>query len=187
MDDEQIIDLFFRRDQQAIQASQDKYGPWCASIALRVLGSSGDAEECVSDALLAAWNSIPPQRPRSLSAFLGALTRNLSLDRLRRETAKKRGGGQILLAISELEETLPNPTGSLEDAVERRLLTDSLDRFLRGLPKRERTAFIRRYWYLCPVKEVAALGGMSESAAASLLRRLRKKLKRHLEKEGINV
>lgn len=186
MDDREIIDLFFQRNQDAIEAARARYGGGCGAVARRILGSDEDAEECVSDALLAAWNAIPPQRPKSLGAFLTALTRNGALDRLRREDAKKRGGGEAALALHELEEAVPAP-GSVEEAVEQTLLAESLERFLRGLSDRDRRAFLRRYWYLCPVKEVAALGGMSESGTASLLRRLRKKLKQHLEKEGISL
>lgn len=186
MDDEQIISLYFQRDQQAIEESRNKYGPYCAAVARRILPCPEDAEECVNDALLNAWGSIPPQRPRVLSAFLGTITRNLALDRLRQETAKKRGGGQVPLVLSELEDAVPDPA-AVEDAVDARLLSDSINRFLHTLPEKERKAFVRRYWYVCPVKEVAAQGGMSESAAASLLRRLRKELKQHLEKEGITI
>ena len=186
MDDQEMIALFFRRDQDAIRAAREQYGGMCTALAHRILGSGEDAEECVSDALLSAWESIPPQRPRSLGAYLAALTRNQALDRLRRDSARKRGGGEAALALHELEESIPAPS-SVEDAVESRMLAESLDRFLRSLPDRDRRAFLRRYWYLCPVKEVARLGGMSDSAAASLLRRLRKKLKQHLEKEGISL
>ncbi len=186
MEDEQILDLFFRRDQAAVEECRARYGPFCSSVAGRVLQSPEDAEECVNDALLRAWNAIPPQRPRSLSAFLAAVTRNLALDRLRENAAQKRGGGEVPLALHELEEAVP-AAGSVEEAVEGRLLSESIDRFLRALPEKERRAFLRRYWYLCPVREVAAQGGMSEGAAASLLRRVRNKLKKHLEKEGITL
>lgn len=186
MEDSDIIELFWQRDQQAVSEAEAKYGGYCRTIAGRILPSPQDAEECVNDALYRAWQSIPPQRPGSLPAFLGRLTRNLSLDRWRHSSARKRGGGQAELALSELEECVPAP-GGVEEALEERLLTDCLERFARSLPNTERRVFLQRYWYLCPVKEVAAQNAMSVSKAASMLFRLRKSLKKFLEKEGITV
>lgn len=186
MDDNEIIELFWQRDQQAVAAVSDKYGGYCQAIAGRILSVPEDAEECVNDALYRAWEAIPPQRPGSLSAFLGRLTRNLSLDRWRQDSAQKRGGGQVTLALSELEECVPAPLG-VEDAVDARLLADCVERFVRTLPDVQRRVFLRRYWYLCSVKEVAAQSGMSESRTASMLYRLRKSLKQFLEEEGIMV
>lgn len=186
MDDKEIIELFWRRDQGAVAEASSKYGGYCRAIAGHILPSPEDAEECVNDALYRAWESIPPQRPASLGAFLGRLTRNLSLDRWRQDTARKRGGGQVALALSELEECVPAPTG-VEDALDARLLADCVERFVRSLPDTQRRVFLRRYWYLCPVKEVAAQSGMSVSKAASMLHRLRKSLKKFLEEEGITV
>lgn len=186
MDDNNIIELFWRRDQKAVAAAADKYGGYCRAIAGRILPSPEDAEECVNDALYRAWQSIPPQRPASLGAFLGRLTRNLSVDRWRQDSAQKRGGGQAALALSELEECVPAPS-RVEDELDARLLASCLDRFVRSLPDTERRVFLRRYWYLCSVKEVAEQGGMSASRAASMLYRLRKSLKKFLEEEGITV
>lgn len=186
MDDREIIELFWQRDQRAVAEASDKYGGYCRTIAGRILPSPEDAEECVNDALYRAWEAIPPQRPGSLSAFLGRLTRNLSLDRWRRDTARKRGGGQAALALSELDECVPAPSG-VEEELDVRLLADCVERFVRTLPDTQRRVFLRRYWYLCSVKEVAAQSGMSVSRTASMLFRLRKSLKQYLEKEGIMV
>ncbi len=183
MEDSEIIALFFQRDQRAVEACRSRYGPLCASVANRILPTPEDGEECVNDTLFRAWNSIPPQHPKSLPGFLAALTRNLAIDRMRANTALKRGGGEIPLVLEELEEAVPAP-GSVEEAVDSRLLAESISRFLRSLPEKERLLFLRRYWYLCSVKEAGALGGMSEGTASSLLRRTRNKLKKHLEKEG---
>ena len=186
MDDNEIIELFWRRDQRAVAEAADKYGGYCRAIAGRILPAREDAEECVNDALYRVWEAIPPQRPRSLSAFLGRLTRNLSLDRWRQDAARKRGGGETAVALSELEECIPAP-GGVEEELDARLLADCVERFVRSLPDTERRVFLRRYWYLCSVKEVAAQGGMSVSKAASMLYRLRKSLKKYLAKEGIAV
>lgn len=186
MDDKEIIELFWQRDQRAVAEASDKYGGYCRAIAGRILSAPEDVEECVNDALYRAWEVIPPQRPGSLSAFLGRLTRNLSLDRRRQDSARKRGGGQVTLALSELEECVPAPLG-VEDALDERLLADCVERFIRALPDTQRQVFLRRYWYLCPVKEVAAQSGMSVSKTASMLYRLRKSLKKFLEEEGIAV
>lgn len=186
MEDSEIIELFWRRDQRAVAEAEGKYGGYCRAIAGRILPSPQDAEECVNDALYRAWQSIPPQRPNSLPAFLGRLTRNLSLDCLRHSSARKRGGGQAELALSELEECIP-ASGGVEEALEERLLAGCVERFVRSLPGTERRVFLQRYWYLCPVKEVAAQNGMSVSKAASMLFRLRKSLKKFLEKEGITL
>lgn len=186
MDDREIIELFWQRDQRAVAEASDKYGGYCRAIAGRILPSPEDAEECVNDALYRAWEAIPPQRPGSLSAFLGRLTRNLSLDRWRQDTARKRGGGQAALALSELDECVPAPSG-VEEELDVRLLADCVERFVRTLPDTQRRVFLRRYWYLCSVKEVAAQSGMSVSRTSSMLFRLRKSLKQYLEKEGIMV
>ena len=183
VEDEEIIALFFQRDQRAIEVCRTRYGSFCTSVANRIAPSREDGEECVNDALLRAWNSIPPQHPKSLGGFLAALTRNLAVDRVREHTAQKRGGGEIPLVLDELEEAVPAP-GSVEEAVEGHLLSESINRFLRSLPERERLLFLRRYWYLCSVKEAGAMGGMSEGTVSSLLRRTRNKLKKHLEQEG---
>lgn len=186
MDDKDIIELFWRRDQRAVAEASGKYGGSCRAVAGRILPTPEDAEECVNDALYRAWQSIPPQRPDSLAAFLRRLTRNLALDCWRQSTAQKRGGGQVTLALSELEECVPAPD-RVEDELDARLLAECIGRFVRSLPDAQRRVFLRRYWYLCPVKEVAAQGGMSVSKTVSMLYRLRKSLKKFLEEEGITV
>lgn len=186
MEDREIIGLYWRRSEQAVEATAEKYGGYCASIAGRVLNDPEDAKECVNDAWLSAWNSIPPQKPEKLSVYLGRLTRNLSLNRAKARAAEKRGGGQRELALAELEECVPDPRG-VEEAVEERELTAALNRFLRAQSEPRRSIFIRRYWYLVPVRELAEEYGMSENAMASLLFRMRGKLRRFLEQEGIQI
>ena len=153
-------------------------------IAFSILHNAEDAEECVNDAYLAAWNSIPPHRPERVAAFLGKITRNVSLNRWKQYNAQKRGEGQTELALSELEECIPAKTG-IEQAVEDELLTWSIEKFLYSQPRLKRNLFIRRYWYISSIQELADEYGMSESKVKSLLFRMRKKLKHHLAKEDI--
>lgn len=184
MEDSEIIGLYWRRAEQAISATEEKYGGYCAAIAGRILGDPEDAKECVNDTWLSAWNSIPPQRPEKLSVYLGRLTRNLSLNRAKARSAQKRGGGQRELALAELEECVPDPKG-VEAAAEERELTEALNSFLRAQSLPRRNIFLRRYWYLVPIRELAGEYGMSQSAMTSLLFRMRGQLKRFLEQEGI--
>lgn len=184
MEDSEIIGLYWQRSEQAVSATAEKYGGYCTAIAERILADPEDARECVNDTWFSAWSSIPPQKPERLGAYLGRIARNLSLNRAKARGAEKRGGGQRELALSELEECVPDPRG-VEEAVEERELTQALDRFLRAQSLPRRNIFIRRYWYLVPVRELAVEYGMSESAMTSLLFRMRGKLKRFLEQEGI--
>lgn len=186
MEDSEIIGLYWQRSEEAVSATAEKYGSYCAAIAGHILNDPEDAKECVNDTWLAAWSSIPPQRPGKLSVYLGRLTRNLSLNRAKARAAEKRGGGQRELALAELEECVPDPRG-VEEAVEERELTAVLNRFLRAQSLPRRNIFIRRYWHLVPIRELAGEYGMSENAMASLLFRMRGKLRRFLEQEGIQI
>ena len=182
MDDGAIITLYWSRDEGAITETQKKYGAYCRTIAMNILGSAEDAEECVSDTLHSAWNAIPPQRPGSLPAFLGRIVRNLSISRRRRERARKRFSGLDVL-LSELEECLPGP-GGVEDAVEVRELTGRIEGWLDGLSREDRVIFMRRYWYGDEVQALAKARGMGPNQMSKRLLRLRESLKRELEREG---
>ena len=184
MKDEEMVGLYWMRSEDAVAATAEKYGNYCYSIAFSILHNAEDAEECVNDAYLAAWNSIPPHRPERVAAFLGKITRNVSLNRWKQYNAQKRGEGQTELALSELEECIPAKTG-IEQAVEDELLTRSIEKFLYSQPKLKRNLFIRRYWYISSIQELADEYGMSESKVKSLLFRMRKKLNHHLAKEDI--
>jgi RNA polymerase sigma-70 factor (ECF subfamily) len=184
MDDQQIIDLYWARSENAISETAEKYGKYCHTIAYHILHNDEDSEECVNDTYLRAWEAMPPQRPHRLSAFLGKITRNLSLDRYKRLAAEKRGSGQVPLALDELLDCVP--TGdSAEKTADDLALTESLNRFLGTLSVDSRRIFLRRYWYLTPVKEIAAEASISESKVKMSLLRSRKELKKFLEKEGI--
>ena len=175
MDDKQIIALYFARSEEAIGESEKKYGAYCRTIAGNILPIRADVEECVSDTWLRAWGAIPPNRPERLGAFLGRITRNLALDRLRsnKEAVQE-----------ELSEclTLGDPTAGMVDRV---VLTAALDRFLAGLPQKKRKLFLRRYWYFSTVEELARDFGMSESGIKMTLLRLRRELRAQLKQEGI--
>ena len=184
MEDREIVALYFARDQRAIPASAEKYGAYCHTVAYRILRDQQDAEECVNDTYLRAWEAIPPHRPSRLSVFLGKITRNLSLNRLERYSARKRGGGEVPLALAELAECVP-ARDSVEEAVDGRLLTQTLEAFLTVRPPLERQAFLRRYWYLQTTGEIAREMAISQGKVKTLLSAGRKALRSHLEKEGI--
>ena len=184
MEDAQIVALYWQREEAAVAESDKKYGQYCRRIARNILENEADAEECVNDTWLKAWNAIPPQRPAKLSVFLGRITRNLALNRRERETAQKRGGGITAAVLEELEGCLPAPMG---DPAEDMVIRETLDRFLAELPAETRQIFLQRYWYLCPVKEIAALHGMGESRVKMILLRARNQLRDLLEQEGITL
>ncbi|MBQ9268730.1 MAG: RNA polymerase sigma factor [Oscillospiraceae bacterium] len=180
MEDEKIIALFFDRDEQAIFETREKYGPYCTAIAYNILSSFEDTEECVSDTYLRTWNSIPPNCPRNLKGYMGRITHNLALTMYRRRSAKKRS------VITEVLEELQIP--SLEDLVETaerketaRLISD----FLRALPAEKRRIFVLRYWYYETIPSISRTTGWKETRIKSELSRIRKKLKKHLEQEGV--
>ena len=185
MDDQAIIALYFARSEDAIGETDRKYGPFCRRIALNLLTLREDAEECVSDVYHAAWNAMPPERPGSLRAFLGALTRNLAVARWRAEHAQKRfSGGDALL--SELEECVPSPADTEAEA-ERRLLTEAITAWLRRQKPEDRALFLRRYWYGDGVKALARECGFSENRMAQRLRRLRESLRQALEEGDFTI
>ena len=186
MEDGKIIDLYWARSQQAIAESEEKYGPYCHTIARRILDREEDAEECVNDTWLRAWNAMPPQRPGILSAFFGKLTRNLSLDRWRRLKAAKRGGNQVELALHELEDCLPDRR-SPDEALEAEETAALISAFLRRQPELDRALFVRRYFHLEPLDELGVRFGLSAGQVKSRLHRLRVRLREELEREGVAV
>ena len=184
MDDNGIIGLYWERSERAITETANKYNGYCYSIAYNILANKEDSEESVSDTWLTAWNVIPPRRPSVLAAFLGKITRHISIDRWRVRTAQKRGGGEVAVALDELGECVSGGL-SPEQAVERKELVTSFNRFLDTLSETERSVFLCRYWYLDTVPAIAVNFGFSKSKVTSMLHRTRKKLRVHLEKEGL--
>ena len=186
LEDSKIIDLYWARKEQALAETDAKYGNYCRTIARNILRNFEDTEECVSDTWLHAWNSMPPQRPGILSAFLGRITRNLSFDRCKYQQAAKRGGGALPLALDELGECIPSAQ-RVEYALEQKELTAAIDRFLRTLPEKDCNLFLRRYWYVDSISVIADRYGMKENTVKSILFRTREKLRKFLGEEGIAV
>ena len=182
MEDTKIIDLYWARDEKAIRETQRKYGRYCHTIAYNILHNDEDAEESVNDTYLGAWNSMPPHKPERLSAFLGKITRRLSLKKYRDKTAEKRGGGEVPLALDELLECIPDGM-DFDEKLRAEELALLLDSFLRELPARERNVFLCRYWYFAPIKDICRRFGLGESGAKMMLSRTREKLLARLEKE----
>lgn len=183
MDDKTIVDLYFLRNEDAIGLTEEKYGPYCYSIAYNILSNREDAQESVSDTYLAAWNAIPPRRPSVLSAFLGKLTRHISIDRWRQRTAAKRGGGEVAVALEELSECVAG-LQNIELEYERKELMKAYTRFLKELPAVERRVFLGRYWYMESIEAIATKFGFSQSKVKMLLQRTRIKLRLRFEEEG---
>ena len=184
MEDSEIVDLYWERSETAIGETAKKYSRYCRSISFNILHNKEDAEECVNDTYLNAWNAMPTKRPNCLAAFLGKITRNLSLDKFKRYTAEKRGLGQTAIALSELDEVVPSASG-VEQAIDEKELVELLSVFLESLPKQKRMMFVQRYWYLMPIKAIAEQSGKSESQVKSALFRTRNELKQRFAKEGV--
>lgn len=185
MEDTNIIDLYWARDEGAISASDEKYGRLCRTLSRNILGSHEDAEECVNDTWHRAWDTMPPLRPRSLRAYFAAITRNLSLNLWHKARAEKRGSGLEVL-LSELEDCLP-AAESVEDTAASHELARVIDRWLAGLAQADRVAFLRRYWYGQQVAEIARQAGCFPNTMTKRLGRLRESLRRALEQEGILI
>lgn len=183
--DAQIVDMYWQRNETAISETQHKYGRYCNCIADNVLHNAQDAEECVNDAYNRLWNLIPPAKPENLLAFLGKIVRGLAVDRWRMNRAAKRGGETETVAL-ELAECF-GAYGDDDGAENEALLRDSINRFLAGLPKETRVVFMRRYWYMSSVADIARDLDIGESKVKVTLFRTREKLRKHLEKEGFTI
>lgn len=186
MTDEAIISLYWSRSEDAITQTNLKYGGMCRTIAYNILRDREDTEECVNDTWFRAWSSMPPQKPSVLSAFLSRITRNLSLDRYKAARTAKRGSGQLPVALEELGDCVP-AHGSVESEIEQKELTRLLDRFLRELPERECCLFLRRYWYVDSISDIARRYELAEGTVKSILHRTRQRLRDYLEAEGVSL
>ena len=185
MQDNEIIDLYWAREEKAITETNVKYGAYCRKIAMNIVENAEDSEECVNDTYLSAWNSMPEERPDILASFLAAIARNHALTLYRKAHSQKRGAGQTAIALEELLEVAGSST--TEDIVDLSLLSGHINSFLAGLDREARIVFVRRYFYVDPLSEIAARLSMSESAVKSLLFRLRARLKTYLIKEGYDL
>ena len=182
MTDNEIVELFFARSENAIKLISEKYHAYCYSISFQILSNKEDCEECVNDTWMKAWNAMPDARPSILSAFLGSITRNICLDRYRKIHTAKRGSGQVDFIFDELLDL----TDGKEPLhyIEEKELADSINRFLKNLPKEHRIIFVRRYWYMDPIAEIARRCMCTESKIKTVLFRIRGKLMEHLKMEG---
>lgn len=185
MTDEKIIELYFARSEQAIEETERQYGKYFRYIARSIVSDASDAEEIENDVYLKAWNQIPPETPRFLKAYLGKITRALAINRLEKRTAEKRGGGEYDIVLDELHELVEGENG--EDIHDRMALRDAIERFLTAQPLHARRIFIRRYWYMSSIAELAAEYAFSESKIKMMLLRMREALKKFLAEEGITL
>lgn len=185
LNDENIIDLFFERDQQGIRELDLKYGKNCYSLSYHILNSKEDAEECVNDAYLGAWNAIPPTRPNPLLSYIMKIVRNISIKIYWKKEAAKRSG-HYTVALQEIEGCLADRQ-TVEDAVEVKALARIIEDFLDTLPPENRVIFLRRYWFADSYQDIAALVGLSEKNISVRLTRIREKMKRYLIERGVFV
>lgn len=182
MEDNKILELYWERSQDAIVETQHKYGRYCHYIASNILQNAEDVDEIINDTWLRAWHSIPPQRPRYLQAFLGKITRNLALNYLEKAKAQKRGAGERDLVLEEIDTLVP---GTVDGTLDRLHFKQVLDVFLSGLKPEQRRIFVRRYWYMDSVNQIADSLGITESKVTVTLCRLRQKLAQKLQEEEI--
>lgn len=183
MDDKQIIELYFERNEQAIKETQNKYGAFCHRIAMNILGIHEDAEECVNDTYYSVWKQIPPTVPEVFKVYLGRITRNLSISRFRAMRAKKRYSSMEIM-LSELNDCVPS-SSNVEQTIEVMQLSDYISEWLDSLPEEDCALFVRRYWFGDEVQELAKKCGITAAKMAQRMLRLRKSLKAALEQKGV--
>ena len=186
MQDEKIVALYWQRNEEAIVETKNKYERYLLKVAHNILDDLEDSQESVNDTYLAAWNSMPPNKPDVLSTYLGKITRRISIDIFRRKNRLKRRASEYAISLTELEDCV-SMRDTPEDALEVKLLADAINGFLRTIPEDARNLFIGRYYFLDSLRDVARYCGMSESKAKSMLFRTRCNLRMYLEKEGFEV
>ena len=184
MEDHEILDLYFQRNESAITETRGKYGRRMYKVAINILRVNEDAEECISDTLLKTWEAIPPSRPERFGAYLAKIARNLSINKWQAKNASRRGGGEVDLLLSELEDCIPSASGP-EQEYESARVQEAINACLATMDKVARAAFVLRYFHGESIRGICERFGMSESKAKSMLFRARKKLGAHLEKEGV--
>ncbi len=182
MQDKQIVDLYWARSEDAIRQTEIKYGKTLYSVSYSVTNSSRDSEECVNDTYLKAWNQMPTDRPEMLGAYLSKITRALSVDRVRRETAEKRGGAGAV--AEELSELIPSDF-SMDAHIENEALKEALNGFIQSLDKQKRVVFVKRYFFCLDIDTICAQTGLGRSAVKMMLMRMREKLGEKLREEGL--
>ena len=184
MDDKSIVDLFWQRNEQAISKTAEKYEPYLRSIAFRILGDPSDTEECVNDTYFSLWKTIPPTIPTILKSFVAKITRNKAINMYEKKTASKRSNGQMEVSIDELTECFAS-SDDAQSKVERQETIAAINEFLEGLDKNKRIYFVQRYWYMTPIKEIAAKNNISEGSLKTMLSRIRADLKKFITARGL--
>lgn len=187
MSEQEILGLFAERNEAAIKRCEESYGAYCRTISYRILKDEGEVAECVNDTWFQAWQAIPPAQPQNLGAYLAKIVRNLSLNRYRSTHRKKREAGRVAVSLEELAECVPATGETLEQTVEKGRLGEIISGFLRELPKEERVMFVRRYFYMDSVAEVADFLGCSESKVKTTMFRCRKRLQEVLIREEVSI
>ncbi len=186
MEDREIVDLYWARQEAAIRETEKKYGAFLSKIAYNILGSLEDSSECVNDTYLAAWNAMPEYRPERLPGFLAKMTRGLAIDVFRKRTAQKRGASQYTLSLEELSQDVAGNSGA-EDALDAALLRDAIEAFVKQLPNETRRIFLGRYFFFDSLKDISGYTGVPEKKLKGILYRTRQKLRKYLIEEGFEV
>ena len=186
MDDFDIVEMYWDRNEDAIYHTDKKYNRYCSGIAYNILFNAEDTRECVNDTWLKAWETIPPQRPENLAAYLGKITRNLAINLHEKLTALKRGGRQTDVVLDELSEVIGEES-DVDRYIDEKVLTEIITRFLKQQNETARKVFVRRYWYMSSTKEIARYYGLTESNVKVMLLRTREKLREYLIKEGYDL
>lgn len=186
MKDAEIVELYWERSEDAIQQTQQKYGAYLFKVSYNILGDFEDSRECVNDTYLAAWNSMPANRPGVLSTYLGKITRQISIDVYRKRNSIKRYASEYAVSLDELGDTFSDGS-TPEQTLDAKLLDDAINRFVCTLPDKVQIAFVGRYFFLDPLRDIANYCGMKESKLKSLLYRTRQQLKAYLIKEGFDL
>lgn len=185
MDDSMIIEMYWNRNENAIEETNKKYGSYCFAIANNILNSKEDSDECVNDTWLRTWNVIPPKKPDRFRIFLARITRNLSFDKYKSRHTSKRNG-EMLYILDELSECVSGGN-TTDDEINMKLLSESINSFLNTVSERDRAVFLRRYFYAMPVAEIADKMDITANNASAILSRLRNKLREHLTREGFDI
>lgn len=186
MEDKEIVELYFSRDEKAITETQIKYGNYCYSISYNILNNNEDVQECLNDTYLKTWNCIPPNKPSVLSTFLGKIIRRLSIDKYRKYNATKRGGSEYTLSLDEIGECISDNIDSMQ-LVDEKILVETINEFLSKLSKNERSVFVCRYYYFDSIKDICQRFGYEESKTKMMLKRTRDKLKDYLITKGYSI
>ena len=184
MDDEQIVERFWERDEAALSAVSEKYGKYCRTIARNIIGNEESVEEIVQDTLFKLWEAIPPNRPKKLQAFVGRVTRNIALNTVKSMDAQKRGGGRSTLALDDM---INISTGNIiEELAEQHEVLGAINDFLRSINAKKRNVLVLKYWHCCNASDISQIVGISEANVLNILKRERKKLIEYLKKRGID-